>query len=69
MSRANLTKDDVLSMLRKAVKDAGSQRWLARSWGVSEQFLSDVLRNNRRPTYAILENLGIEATIVYRRKR
>lgn len=58
---------DILSIIRKAAKQAGSQSALAKQLGVSEPYLSDVLNERRDPGESILTPLGYERVTVYRR--
>ena len=55
----------VLQMVEDAVKKDGTAVGLARKWGVSTQYLSDVRRRRRAPGRAILEKLGLYAETIY----
>ncbi len=55
----HFTADQVRDVLRTSIKAAGTQRELAAQLGVSEQYLSDVLRGKREPGPLILEGLGM----------
>jgi len=60
---------DIMNEICLAVKAAGSnQSALAKEIGISAQYLSDVLRGNRNPGKKILDFLGIEKVVIYRRK-
>ena len=60
----------VLRLLEEAVKEDGAAVGLARKWGISTAYLSDVRRRRRAPGRAILKHLGLYAeTIYYREKK
>lgn len=70
-----LTAEQVRDMLHAMVRELGNprnghggQKPLAEHLGVSESFLSDVLNGRREPTEAILQPLGLERVVTYRRK-
>lgn len=52
-------------MLRDAVREAGTQKAWAERAGVSEVYVSDVLRKRRPPGDAILRALGLTRRMVY----
>jgi len=60
---------DVLNMIEDAVKLKGAAVGLARKWGVSTAYLSDVRRRRRAPGNAILTNLGLYAETTYYREK
>ena len=45
--------------------NAGSQRALAKELGISEAFLTDVLRYRRNPGEKLLKALGLRKIILY----
>ena len=57
-------KQEVMDDLMRAVEKAGSQTALAREWGVSLQYLNDVIRGNRNISDRILDNLGYKLVAV-----
>lgn len=61
------TTVQVLKMVRSEVERAGSQRALAREWGISVAYLSDVLRGNRHPGPSICGPLGLKPVVRYER--
>lgn len=64
---AELTREELLNLLRQKSKDLGSQKALAFQLGVSDQYLSEVM--NWRPVGpTILKALNIERTTIYREK-
>ena len=58
----------VESKLAARIEKAGGVRALARDWGVSPSYISQVSRGQRRPGPAILDRLGIVAVAGYRMK-
>ena len=50
---------EVMLLLNKAVRDAGSQKAFAEQCGISQQFLHDVLNARRAPSEKILSVLGV----------
>lgn len=63
----DLDEFDVVSALLAAVREAGSQSEWARTHGVSVQYVNDVLRGRRGPGDSILNALGFERVVSYRR--
>lgn len=60
---------DILRVIRDEVNRAGSQKDLAAKLGVSPTYISDVLNERKEPGEAILEPLGLERVVTYRRKK
>ena len=54
-----MTKTRVLQVLRAAVTEAGSQKALAATWGLSASYLSDVLKGTRPPGPRVLGPMNI----------
>lgn len=52
-------------MLRDAVREVGTQKAWAERAGVSEVYVSDVLRKRRPPGDSILRALGLTRRMVY----
>jgi len=50
--------------LRAFVRQAGSQRTAAAELGVSQAYISDMLRGNRNISDAILNKLGLRRVVV-----
>ena len=55
----------VLRLLHLFIGD-GTQKAAAERMGVSQQYLSDVLNENREPGALILDALGLERVVSYR---
>lgn len=58
-----MTADEVREVVGRLARQAGSLRALARSWGVSAAYLSDVLAGNRTPGPSILKRLGLSRVV------
>jgi hypothetical protein len=58
----------VRKLLRDACKAHGGESGFARHIGVSAQLVNAVLRGAREPRGKVLDALGIEAVITYRKK-
>ncbi|GJD65770.1 transcriptional regulator [Methylobacterium frigidaeris] len=54
-----LTRDEVLGLLRRQVSENGSQQAYASSVGLSPQYVADVLHGRRAPGPVILAALGV----------
>jgi len=65
-ARRLLTKDDVLSRLRRAVEAAGSQANFGREHQINPSRVGDTINRNVRPYGRILAALGIEKVTLYR---
>ncbi len=56
---------DARAKLVAAIKQAGGQRALAREWGVSQQYLCDVVNGRRPISESILDRLGLRRVVSY----
>ncbi len=63
-----MNQQSVLKLLEARIADAGSAKDLARRLGISETYLSNVRRGHQAPGPLLLETLGLERVVVYRRK-
>lgn len=59
------TSDEVRKLLQQKAEQLGSQRLLAQAIGVSDQFISDILRGKREPSGKAVEYLGLRRKVVY----
>lgn len=57
----------VVELVRKEKARAGGVRALAREWGISPVYISDLLNGRRGPGPGILKNLGLKRvqTVVF----
>ena len=56
----------IRGLVWRAVEDAGSRTALAAQWGISVQYIADVLNGRRDPGKSILKALGYERVVLYR---
>lgn len=61
-----MTREDVINLLRRDVARLGSQKRLAQEIGVSEPHISEMLNGTRDPGPVVLKHYGIERIVVYR---
>jgi transcriptional regulator with XRE-family HTH domain len=61
-----LEKKSVMTELRKLM-DGRTQRVVAAELGISQQYLADILKENRDLGEAVLRKLGFERVIRFRR--
>lgn len=62
------TANEVREMLKSLVGYGVRQRDLATKAGVSNSFISDILKGNRNPSGGALDLVGIERRVIYVRK-
>lgn len=60
---------DVLRKLQARMEEVGSQKALADEIGVSQPYLSDVLKGKRDPGPSILSHLGLKKSAVYEEEK
>ena len=60
---------EIPTLQLKEMLSTATQKDVAAKLGVSQQYLSDVLTGRRAPGKSILDALGLEKVISYRRKR
>lgn len=63
-----ITREELTEAIKKAAKAAGSQRKLAEQWRVSPSYITDLIHGLRDPGTKILEALGFERVVEYRKK-
>ncbi len=63
-----MTIDRVLSLLRRALSRAGTERKLAVELGVSQTTINLVLNGKREPEPKLLAALGLERVVTYRER-
>lgn len=66
-----MTEAEVAMLVRERIAKAGSLRGLARQWGISPAYLSDLTNGRRGPGSKVLDWLDLERveTVDYRPKR
>lgn len=65
MMLIELTSEQVYERLEKAIAKAGSARMLAKHWGISEAYISDVRCQKRNLSDTILDFLNIKRVVAY----
>ena len=63
-----MTEQQVIARLRSRI-GGKTQREYAKDIGVSDSFLSDVLKRSRPPSGKILRALGLERVVTYARSK
>ncbi|KQT93373.1 hypothetical protein ASG60_08385 [Methylobacterium sp. Leaf469] len=61
-----LTDDEVVTLLRRGVVEAGSKVAFARAKGVNETDLGQALRGRKAPTSGLCRSVGVERALVLR---
>lgn len=61
-----MDKTEFVKYLKEQVEIIGTQREAAKAWGISYQFLNDLLRGRRDPSPAILNALGMKKVVDYK---
>jgi len=54
-----------IERLRREIKRHGNQKRTAKALGISEQFLTDVLKGRRGPGKQLLSALGMEKRVAF----
>lgn len=62
-----MTADDVRERLTKVTNSAGGKSAWGRQHGISPAYISDVIGGRRDPGEKILQALGLERVVTYRR--
>src|SRR5436305_12001664 len=66
---SHMNANHIRKLLRDACTAHGGESGFARHIGVSAQLINAVLRGAREPRGKVLDALGLEAVITYRRKK
>lgn len=66
-----MTQAEMVAYIARQVQRLGSLRAAARQWGVSKQYIADVLHGRRGPGPKLVQALGYEVvvTTVYRKRK
>lgn len=59
---------DIVSLLERKALAPGGQQAVARTLGISSAYLSDIIGGKRQPGKKVLNALGLECVVTYRRK-
>ena len=60
-----MTREQVMARLRAKCEVIGGQNKWAAKYGISSQYISDVLRGRREPGEAILKSLKLKKVVTY----
>lgn len=60
-----LTRAALLEVIATEIKVVGEQQIAARAWGISPQYLCDVLNGRREPGAKLLKALGYRRVTIY----
>ena len=55
------------NLLRQQAREIGSQKELAKQMGISQQYLSDVIKGRRMPNESVLKAMKLEFVLCYRK--
>ena len=58
---------EVLKVLKHLVEIAGTQKEFAKTYGISEQYLSDILNGRRGISSRVANQVGFEKVTLYKR--
>lgn len=59
----------VIKKIEQIIEERGTQKAAAEFLGVSQQYLTDLLKGRRDPGKKILDRLGLESSVVYTPKQ
>ena len=65
IKQAHLTQPELLRVIRKEIARLGSQRLFARAAGVSDAYISDLLRGRRNCGPSLLQHLQYRVEVRY----
>lgn len=60
-----MDKEEFIAYLKEQVKLIGSHRKAAEAWGISANYIADLLQGRRDPSPAILKSLGLKKVVEY----
>lgn len=60
-----MTRDGVIKKIRAVIEQGGTQAAAAQTLGVSQQYLTDLLKGRRDPGEKILSKFGLRTRVVY----
>jgi len=63
-----LDYNQFIDYLWREVREIGTQKTAAEKWGLSKQYLNDILHRRREPGIRLLTQLGFERRTFYLRK-
>lgn len=63
-----MTRDTVIKKIEQIIRERGTNKAAAQFLGVSQQYLSDLLKGRRDPGVKILSKLGLQSRVIYETK-
>lgn len=60
-----MNEKEFIALLQSRVEEIGEQKQAAEQWGISCQFLNDLLRGRREPSKKILDAMGFVKVVRY----
>lgn len=63
-----IDKTELIAQIRDSVLDFGGQKAAAKEWGISAQYLNDILRGRRDVGQSVLDAMGFERIVLYKVK-
>lgn len=60
-----MTRDTVIRKLLALIEEKGTAKATAQSLGISQQYLSDVIKGRREPGEKLLSAMGLQSRVVY----
>jgi hypothetical protein len=65
-NNTEMTLDQVLAFIKRKIAEFDTQGAAAQAWGVSDSYLSEVLKGKQKPGPKILDALNLEHVDKYR---
>lgn len=59
----------IIRKIERIIEERGTQKAAAEFLGVSQQYLTDLLKGRRDPGKKILDKLGLESSVIYTPKQ
>lgn len=60
-----MTRATVIRKIEQIIETQGTQKAAAEFLGVSQQYLTDLIKGRRDPGSKILDKLGLESRVIY----
>jgi len=64
-----MTREQLIRMIRRQIRDVGSQAQWAADHGISGAYLNDVLQGRRDPGEKMLRPMRLERVVTYRKMK
>jgi len=60
-----MTRDELVELLQRKIRHAGTQAAVAKELGITAAYLGDVLHGKREPGPTLLDGLGLRRVVTY----